>query len=91
MCFVDYSKAFDNVRHDQLIEILQNIGIDDKDIRIVTSLYWNQTARVKVGNAFTESIEIGKGVRQGCVLSPLLFNIYSEQIFKKYWMKQTEA
>lgn len=81
--FVDYTKAFDNVRHDQLIKTLQNVGIDYKDIRIVANLYWNQSARIKIGKSCTENIEIRKGVRQGCILSPLLFNIYSEQIFKK--------
>lgn len=83
LCFVDFKKAFDTVNHEQLLNILQKTDIDDKDVKIMASLYWGQTARVRVGNEFTELAEIKRGVRQGCILSPLLFNIYSEEIFKK--------
>jgi hypothetical protein len=83
LCFVDFRKAFDNVNHEQLIDILRKTGIDDKDIRIVANLYWGQTARAKIGNELTKSVQIKRGVRQGCILSPLLFNIYSEEIFNK--------
>lgn len=82
-CFVDYAKAFDRVQHHRMIEILKNVGIDDKDRRIITNLYWNQTASVRVDGDHTETVKILRGVRQGCVLSPLLFNIYSEYIFRE--------
>lgn len=74
----------DRVQHTKLIEILQHIGLDDKDIAVLRTLYWNQYATVKIdGDQETDEIPIRRGVRQGCVLSPCLFNIYSEVIFKK--------
>lgn len=82
-CYIDYSKAFDNVRHEKLINILTGMDIDYRDIRIVSNLYWGQTAKIKIENELSEDINIRKGVRQGCVLSPMLFNIYSESIFRE--------
>lgn len=82
-CFIDYEKAFDRIQHDKLIDILQGVGIDDRDIRIIKNLYWNQTAQIKIGNIKTDHIRIQRGVRQGCILSPLLFNLYSDRIFKE--------
>lgn len=81
LCFIDFEKAFDRVQHDKMIEILKSTGIDDKDLRFVANLYWQQNATVKVNNKMTENIEIHRGVRQGCILSPMIFNIYSEKIF----------
>lgn len=82
-CFIDYHKAFDRVKHDKLINVLEKIGIDDKDLQIIINLYWNQSAYITIDGDNSEEIEIRRGVRQGCVLSPLLFNIYSEQIFNE--------
>ena len=82
-CFIDYSKAFDRVHHDQLIQCLERIGIDGKDIRIITNLYWHQKAAIRVQNQLSPLIPIQRGVRQGCVLSPYLFNIYTEFIFRE--------
>lgn len=82
-CFIDYRKAFDCVQHEKMINILKSTGVDRRDIQIITELYWNQTAEVRIDQAVTDTIQIKKGVRQGCVLSPLLFNIYSETIFKE--------
>ena len=82
MCFIDYEKAFDKVRHSDLIDILQNINIDGKDIRLITNLYWNQQAAVNIDDNLTPWIEIKRGVRQGCVMSPDLFSIYSEIILR---------
>lgn len=81
--FIDYKKAFDCVNHGKLINILNNIGLDSRDIRIIANLYWNQKAFVKVGDEQTDELEIQRGVRQGCVLSPLLFNLYSEQVISE--------
>lgn len=83
MCFIDYKKAFDKVKHEKMTELLKNIGLDSRDICIIGNLYWNQKASVKVDDRMTEEIKIKRGVRQGCVLSPLLFNVYSEAIFKE--------
>lgn len=90
-CFIDYEKAFDCVKHEKLITILTNIGLDSRDIRIIENLYWEQTASIKVGNSSSEDIEIKKGVRQGCILSPILFNLYSEKIFNEALDEKTEG
>lgn len=82
-CFIDYQKAFDRVKHQRIAEILENIGLDDKDLRIIVNLYWNQSASVRLGRENTEDVDILRGVRQGCILSPLIFNVYSEYIFKE--------
>lgn len=83
ICFIDYAKAFDRCQHEKMISALQRIGIDDRDIRIITNLYWNQSAQVRIGDQMSDQVEIRRGVRQGCVLSPTLFNIYSEEIFSE--------
>lgn len=80
LCFVDYEKAFDRVQHEVLVRHLHSIGLDEKDVRIIQNLYWNQTATVRVEGEDTEEVAVCRGVRQGCILSPLLFNIYSEVI-----------
>ena len=82
-CFIDYSKAFDRVHHYQLIECLEKIGVDGKDIRIITELYWHQKAAIRLQDELSPYTSIKRGVRQGCVLSPYLFNIYTEFIFRE--------
>ena len=82
-CFIDYSKAFDRIHHQQLIDCLEKIGMDGKDIRIIANLYWMQKAAIRVGDELSDYTEIKRGVRQGCVLSPYLFNIYTEFIFRE--------
>jgi len=79
--YIDFSKAFDNVKHEKFIEVLRNPGIDGKDIRIIANMYWNQTAKIKIDNSFSDEI----GVRKGVLIrkSPFLFNLYSEEIFGK--------
>lgn len=81
-CFIDYEKAFDRVQHSKLVEILRQIQLDEKDIRLIENLYWGQTAEIRVGTLKTDAVKIQRGVRQGCILSPLLFNLYSDKIFK---------
>ena len=82
-CFIDYSKAFDKVHHDQLIACLEKIGVDGRDIRIIANLYWHQKAAIRIQNQLSPFTSIQRGVRQGCVLSPYLFNIYTEFIFRE--------
>ena len=79
ICFIDYSKAFDKVRHNELFRILEKLGIDGKDLRIIKNLYWKQNAAVRIGGEYSEFKQIKRGVRQGCVMSPDLFNIYIVQ------------
>ena len=75
-CFVDFSKAFDKVPRDILLQKLQNKGINGRIFDIIKSLYMEDTASVKIGKKFSEPFETNIGVRQGCVLSSLLFNIF---------------
>lgn len=88
VCFVDYEKAFDRVQHIQLINILRNMEVDNRDVRIIENLYWRQKAAVRLNGKLTEESQILRGVRQGCILSPLLFNIYSDKIFKRATQEQ---
>ena len=78
MAFVDLEKAFDNVDWNKLFEILKMVGIKYRDRRVIYNLYRDQTAVVRVEGHEREA-SIQKGVRQGCSLSPLLFNLYIEQ------------
>ena len=71
LCFIDYTKAFDSINHNKLIESLEKTEIDGKDLRIIANLYKNQFSSIKINGELTESFEVQKGVRQGCVLSPL--------------------
>ena len=65
------------------MEYLKDIGIDEKDLRIIAGLYWDQTSVVRTKTEFSSEFSIKRGVRQGCVLSPNLFNLYIEKIFKE--------
>ena len=82
LCFIDYSKAFDKVRHEKLFNILEHLDIDGKDLRVIRILYWDLSAAVRIGGELSEYKLIKRGVRQGCVISPDLFNIYSEMILR---------
>ena len=78
MCFVDYQKAFDRVKHDKLLEIMESAGIPELERRLIINLYWHQQAAVRWDNELSGYVNIKRGVRQGCIVSPLLFNLYSE-------------
>ena len=74
-CFIDYAKAFDCVDHNQLWEILKKMGIPDRLTCFLRNLYAGQDAIVRTGHRTRDWFQIGKGVRQGCILSPSLFNL----------------
>jgi hypothetical protein len=82
LCFIDFNKAFDKVRHTKLLNMLQDLDLDGKDIRLVRNLYWDQSAAIRYQNELGNFANIRRGVRQGCVLSPDLFNLYSENIMR---------
>ena len=79
-CFIDYAKAFDCVGYNKLWEILQVVGIPDHLTCLLRNLYAGQEATVRTGHGTTDWFQIGKGVHQGCILSPCLFNFYAENI-----------
>lgn len=78
MCFVDYQKAFDRVKHDKLLEVMERAGIPELERRLIINLYWHQQATVRWDNEMSRHVNIRRGVRQGCIISPILFNLYSE-------------
>ena len=81
-CFIDYAKAFDWVDHNQLWKILKEVGIWDYLTCLLRTLYAGQEATVRTGHGTTGGLQIGKGVCQGCILSPCLFNLYAEYIMR---------
>ncbi|GFS11224.1 endonuclease-reverse transcriptase [Elysia marginata] len=81
-CFIDYSKAFDSVKHEQLTEILQKTDIDENDIAVIANLYWQQRTKIRIDTNMSEAVKTKRGVRQGCVMSPAIFNLYTKYIFR---------
>ena len=79
-CFIEYVKAFDCVDHNKLWKILKKMGISDHLTCLLRNLYAGQEATVSIEHGTTDWFQIGKGVRQGCILSPCLFNLYEEFI-----------
>ena len=79
---MDYTKAFDCVDHNKLWKILQEMGIPDHLTCLLSNLYAGQEATLRTGHGTTDWFQIGKGVRQGCILSPCLFNLYAEYIMQ---------
>ena len=77
-CFIDYAKAFDCVDHNKLWKILKVMGIPDYLTCLLRNLYAVQEATVRTGHGTTDWFQIRKGVCQGCILSPCLFNLYAE-------------
>ena len=84
-CFIDYAKAFDGVDHNKLWKILKEMGIPDHLTCLPRNLYAGQEATVRTGHGPTNWFQIGKGVHQGCMLSPCLLNLYAEYIDSKCW------
>ena len=86
-CFTDYVKAFDCVDYNKLWKILKEMGIPDHQTCLLRNLYAGQEATVRTGHGTTEWFQVGKGVRQGCILSPCLFNFYAEYSWETLgWM-----
>ena len=83
VCFIDYEKAFDSIYNSKIMQCMETIDIDENDKRLIGNLYWNQQAAVRLESGISTLFPIKRGVRQGCVLSPKLFNLYTELIFRK--------
>src|SRR5574341_827420 len=90
-CFIDFAKAFDCVDHNKLWKILKEMGIPDHLTCLLRNLYAGQDATVRTGYGTTNWFQIGKGVRQGCILSPCLFNLYAEYIMRNAGLEETQA
>ena len=90
-CFIDYAKAFDCVDHNKLWKILQEMGIPDYLTCLLKNLYAGQEATVRTRHGTTDWLQIGKGVRQGCILSPCLFNLYAEYLMRNTGLEEAQA
>ena len=90
-CFIDYTKAFDCVHHNKLWKILQEMGIPDHLTCLLRNLYTGQETTVRTGHETTGWFQIGKGVCQGCILSPCLFNLYAEYIMRNAGLEEAQA
>ena len=90
-CFIDYTKAFDCVYLNKLWKILEEMGIPDHLTCLLRNLYADQGATVRTGHGTTDWFQIGKGVRQVCILSPCLFNLYAEYIMRNAGLDEAQA
>ena len=90
-CFNDYAKAFDCVDHNKLWEILQEMGIPDHLSCLLRNLYSGQEATVRTGHGTTDWFQIRKRVRQGCIFSPCLFNLYAECIMQNAGLDEAQG
>ena len=88
-CFINYVKASDGVDHNKLWKILKEMGIPDHLTCLLRNLYAGQEATVRTGHGTTDCFQIVKGVRQGCILSPCLFNFYAEYIMRNAGLEET--
>ena len=90
-CFIDYTKAFDCVDHNKLWKILKEMGIPDHLIYLLRNLYAGQEATVRTGHGTTDWFQIRKGVGQGFIFSPWLFNLYAEYIMRNAGLEEAQA
>ena len=90
-CFIDYAKAFDCVDHNKLYKILKEMGIPDHLTCLLRNLYAGQEATIRTRHGKTDWFQIGKGVCQGYILSPCLFNLYAEYIMTKAGLEEAQA
>ena len=90
-CFTDYAKALDCVDHSKAWKILKEMGIPDHVTCLLRNLYAGQEATVGTGHGTTDWFQIGKGVRQGCILSACLFNLYAEYIMRNAGLGEAQA
>ena len=89
-CFIHYTKAFDCVDHNKLWKILQETGISDH-LYLLRNVYVGQETTVRTGHGTTDWFQIGKRVRQGCILSPSLFNLYAEYIMRNARLDEAQV
>ena len=90
-CFIDYADAFDYVDHNKLWKILKEMRLPDHLTCLLRNLYAGQEATVRTGRGTTDWFQIRKGVHQGCILSPCLFNLYAEYIMQNAGLDEAQA
>ena len=90
-CFIDYAKAFDCVDHNKLWKILKEMGIPDHLTSLMRNLHADQEGRIRNGHGTMDWFKIGKGVHQGCILLPCLFNLYAEYIMRNAGLDEPQA
>ena len=90
-CFIDYAKAFDCVDHNKLWKILKEMGIPDHLTCLLRNQYAGQEATVRTGHETTDCFQIGKRVRQDCILSPCLVKLYAEYIMRNAGLEETQV
>ena len=91
ICFIDYAKIFDCVDHNKLWKILKEMGIPAHLTCLLRNLNAGQEATVRTGHGTTDWFQIGKGVSQGCILLPCLFNLYAEYIMRNAGLDEVQA
>ena len=91
LCFTDYIKSFDCVDHNKLWKILNEMRISGHLTCLLRNLYAGQEVTVRTGHGTTDWLKIGKGVHQGCILSPCLFNLYAEYIMRNNGLDEAQA
>ena len=90
-CFIDYAKVFHCMDHNKLWKILKDMGIPDHLTCLLRNLYAGQEATVRTGHGTIDWFQIRKGVHQGCILSPCLFNFYAEYIMRNAGLDEAQA
>ena len=90
-CFIDYAKAFDCMDHNKLWKILQEMGIPGHLTCLFRNLYAGQETTVRTGHETTDWFQVGKGVCQGCILSPCSYNLYAEYIMRNAGLEEAQA
>ena len=83
VCYIDYKKAFDKIKHIALSKLLDEYNVPSEEIRLISNIYDNQEAQIRINTLLSRKVKIKQGVRQGCILSQILFNLYSEEVVNK--------
>ena len=91
LCFIDYAKAFGYMYHKNLWNILKEMRVPDHLTCLLRILFAGQEATVRTGHGTTDWLKIGKGVRQGCILSPCFFNLYTKYIIRNAGLDELQA
>ena len=90
-CYVDYTKAFDSVEHQQLWTVMREMGFPTRIVSLIEALFSEQQSAVRTDSGTTDWFSVSKGVRQGCIMSPQLFSVYTESIMREVEEEQNNS